>query len=387
MTLENNASYPCPVCSCNDTGLLELIPNYPAIIFPVDAGIDVDTKDLEIHQCRQCTHVFQTNVDADFNALLYTKYYKYYPYGNAEFFMKHYREPFERIFSGFVASRASGDLLEIGVSDPKQLDYFNNFDFDTIGLTPEDIKHPSIISSFYEDHKFDNKFNAIVSRFNLEHIVDLDIFMRKINDDLNDNGIFIAQVPNVESYICENILNLYAHEHIQYFNKKSLTTLFEAHGFSVEAAYNYKSPSLIIVGVKNVDKEQRNIENYAKDTKEIKRDIKSLVEKYFSCSQKIVFYGASLSLNGLLYGGDNFISENADNIIILDDNPIITEKNIPSLNIPIQLYHPDLIAEGDVIILTLNSVYHHTVIEKMKRDGISNDVYGINQYGLEKISL
>ena len=380
MNTQNN----CPVCSSTETAALKLIPMYPAIIFPVDENVDVDQKDIEIYTCKVCSHIFQTNVDDDFNALLYKKYYKYYPYSNAEFFLKHYRIPFEHIFKTFVSDRKSGDLLEIGVSDQKQLDFFDSFAFDSIGITPENIEHPRIISSFYEDYEFGRTFNVIVSRFNLEHIVNLDVFMSKVGRDLNDEGIFIAQVPNTETYLQDNILNFYAHEHIHYFNKQSLTALFEKYGFSIEAAYSYKSPSLLVVGIKGKEEKQIALKNYTYKSSNIKRKIKTVIESCATDNRKVIFYGAGLSLSGLLYDDNTSLLQENCNVVIFDDNPVVAGKYMPAFNVSIKPYDYNDISKGDIIILTLNAIYHDKVIKKIRADGLANDVYCIDQYGFKK---
>ncbi len=380
------AQYSCPACLSEKTEFLNSMPMYPAIVFPVDADVEVDKKDLEIHICGSCSHIFQVNIDLNFNSKVYTKYYKYYPYSNAEFFLEHYRAPFEGLFESFIASRTGGDLLEIGVSDVQQLNFFERYGYKPIGITPEEIQHPQIISSFYEDYKFHQKFNVIISRFNLEHIVDLDVFMSKVQDDLNDGGMFIAQVPNIEVYTQENILNFYVHEHIHYFNKYSLPTLLERHGFSVEAIYSHASPSLLVVGIKNKNKTTKKIDDYNKEITEIKIQILNEVEGYLAEKKKVIFYGAGLSLNDLLHTSPNSkIIEKSSNIIIFDDNPIIEGKNMPSSKIAIQSYNKHKVDEGDLIILMLNAVYHKKIINKIRADGLQNQIFCINNVGLEKI--
>ncbi len=376
----------CPVCLSDKTEPLKSMPMYPAIVFPVDVNVDVDKKDLEIHRCDACSHIFQVNIDLTFNERLYTKYYKYYPYSNAEFFLEHYRAPFERLFETFIASRTGGDLLEIGVSDAQQLSFFEQYDFKSIGITPEDIQHPQIISSFYEDYQFDQKINAIISRFNLEHIVDLDVFMSKVKNDLNEGGMFIAQVPNIQAYTQDNILNFYVHEHIHYFNIKSLPTLLKRYGFSVEAIYSHASPSLLIIGIKDKDEKIKKIDDYNKQTADIKGQIAKVADAHITENKKVIFYGAGLSLNDLLHARPSpLFTEKTSNIVIFDDNPIIEGKNMPSSKIAIQPYNKNEVGEGDLIILTLNAVYHEKVISKIRGDGLQNQIFCINRSGLEKV--
>lgn len=378
--------YVCPVCSSRDVSSLKKHKAYPAIVFPVDSDVDVEKQDLEIYSCLACSHVFQVNIDVEFNNRLYTKYYKYYPYSNAEFFQKHYRVPFENIFQTFVASRKSGQLLEIGVSDARQLDFFDQYKFTSSGITPENISHPKIISSFYEDYEFEEKFDVIVSRFNLEHILNLDVFMSKVAGDLKKNGIFIAQVPNVEVYKRENILNFFVHEHTHYFNKASITKLFERCNFSVEAVYDFQSPSLIIVGVLNGKRSEESEVEYLEATSKIKNDLDTLMEKAFSEDRTIILYGAGLSLSEMLRDNGAIESKSKNNVLIFDDNPLIEGKNMPSSSLPIEPFNANKVKDNDLIILILNSVYHKSVIEKIRAQNLKNEIYCINRHGLTKVS-
>ena len=170
----------CPICSSEKTAQVKIIDKYPAIIFPVDNFSKIETKTLSIFCCQNCSHVFQCGIDSDFNERIYTEYYKYYPYSGVECFIECYRKPFERIFSTIENKTKGASLLEIGVSTSEQLDYFVNLGYKAVGITPQVVESNDIISSFYEEHSFKQKFDVIVSRFNLEHIVDLNHFMEKV---------------------------------------------------------------------------------------------------------------------------------------------------------------------------------------------------------------
>ena len=74
-----------------------------------------------------------------------------------------------------------------------------------------------MVDSFYERHMFEEKFDCIVSRFNLEHILDLNEFMEKIKTDLKPSCLLFIQVPNSQNFLSNGIINIFAHEHAHYF--------------------------------------------------------------------------------------------------------------------------------------------------------------------------
>jgi hypothetical protein len=374
----------CPICNSANIKSVKKLTDYPAIVFPVDTNIvnNIDIKDLEVYSCKDCSHVYQVDMDQKFNEKLYGEYYKYYPYGEIECFVEHYREPFERIFSSYDIKKKSKRLLEIGVSSNEQLKFFNKHGYSSFGITPQATElDENIISSFYEEHDFNFKFDAIVSRFNLEHIVDLGNYFVKIMNDLNDNGLFIAQVPNTEYFIKEKILNFFAHEHTQYFNRKSIIRLFEEYGFLVEQVHSFESPSIIIVGrkalIQNIE-----LDEYIESTIDIGNNIMNKIDNMLD--GKVILYGASLSLTELLYRKDLKSNDNSK-VLIVDDNPLISNMVMPLYDNEIVSYDKNLINPKDIIILVLNSVYHNKIIEKIRRDGLRNKVFAICKSGLEQV--
>ena len=373
----------CPVCGSVHIRHVETLTDYPAIVFPVDSETieTIDTKDLLIYVCDGCSHIFQRQVDDIFNEKIYTDYYRFYPYSNIECFVEHYRKPFENVMIYLQTEmKKKNRLLEIGVSSSAQLDFFKKTGFEPLGITPQTIEEENIVSSFYEEYDFREKFNVIVSRFNLEHIVNLGIFMEKVAHDLEENGLFVVQVPNTSDFINENILNFYAHEHIHYFNKKSLASLFERYGFSIEVLVEHNSPSIIIVG-RNSSRSDLSLENYKRRVVDTEDKIAKILDTH---KNRVVLYGASLSLTKLIYGKCLKSFKESD-LLIIDDNPIIEGMYMPLFHKEITPFNKADIREGDIIILTLNAIYHEVVIKKIRANGFKNKVYCINHNGLEEV--
>ena len=287
----------CPVCADSRVKSVKSIKDYPAIVFPVDDGLKdtVDTRDIIICSCDQCTHVFQVDVDLQFNSAIYTKYYEFYPFSNIECFINHYRKPFERVMTYISVETSEKELLEIGVSSESQLDYFKTLGYTTNGISPEHSDNAEIVSSFYEDYEFGKKFDCIVSRFNLEHIVDLNVFLSKVKKDLKTDGQFVVQVPNTSCFEKNKILNYYAHEHIHYFNRCSLLKLFSKHGMDVALVSGKNSPSIIAVA-RNSERESEYPQTYPDEIEKVRCQITNLVRQH---NGRAIVYGACLSLTGL----------------------------------------------------------------------------------------
>jgi len=92
------------------------------------------------------------------------------------------------------------------------------------------------IQSFFEDVKFEKKFDLVMLNQVLEHIDDPKLFLGKIHEILSDDGIIIIAVPNLNSYLVKMGYDggvFWIPEHLNCFTKKSLNELFRNTGFSV----------------------------------------------------------------------------------------------------------------------------------------------------------
>lgn len=95
-----------------------------------------------------------------------------------------YRKPFERVFRFFTegGDGAGKTLLEIGCSSHMQLELFRAAGLACTGISPgaNAAQSACLIDGFYESTPFATQFDCIVSRFNLEHIIDLGVFLSKV---------------------------------------------------------------------------------------------------------------------------------------------------------------------------------------------------------------
>lgn len=341
----------------------------------------VPFRQINASLCSCCNHIFLNEINEETNKKIYSDYYYLYPFNNLESMNSCYRIPFEEffkyIFNNININRA--ELLEIGCSNSNQLDIFNNYGFNCTGISPgiEPSDKFKMIDDYYEKHIFSEKFDVIVSRFNLEHIIDLDVFINKTMTDLNDNGKLVIQVPNVDFFLNCGVLNIFAHEHVHYFCSSSITALFERMNYSIEACNFSQTPSLILTVGKRVEKYNPN-SNITKNFETIEQ-IKRLIIAH---NGRVIFYGAGLSLAAILYEIDRDILTKKE-IIIFDDNPILNNLVMPGTTIKIINYDPQKITKNTLFFLTLSSIYHKKIINKM--DTNSCRIIAINNKGLFEV--
>nr|WP_256737079.1 class I SAM-dependent methyltransferase [Pseudomonas gingeri] len=290
---------------------------------------------------------------------------------------KVYRSPFESAFTFLKGNGKDKRLLEVGCSSGKQLEFFTALGYSSVGVSPgaEAAEGGVLIDDFYENVMFSQEFDCVVSRFNLEHIVDLDLFFRKVRSELKEGGCFVVQVPNVEAFSEAGLLNIFAHEHPHYFCKKSLSSLLNRVGFELEFI-DAQGPSIIAMA-RSVSKTFSPVQLISK-ARDIMEKIVSLMEA--GDGRRFIFYGAGLSLTGLLYL-DRRLMAIEDSIVLVDDNPILLGRYMPNTNIMVSAFEDVSFRSSDVLFVLLNEVYHSRVSERVASTG-AGCVYWLTGEGL-----
>lgn len=376
----------CPTCGSADIREMVRVPAFPAILFPTEAEekSKVATATLIAMGCVKCDHIFLAEIDPIFYRALYLNYYHLYPFSNLESMTEAYRKPFERVFRFFTGRgpERGKKLLEIGCSSPAQLEFFGASGFDCSGISPDvsSTNSDCIIDGFYETYTFSTKFDHIVSRFNLEHIVDLEFFLNKVCAELEDGGLFFVQVPNVQCFLASGMLGVFAHEHPHYFSRNSLSLILERTGFEIELILaNVSDPSIIAVARK-----RRPI---AKNTERVKNNL-AVASKVLDVMgdeehSSFLFYGASLSLCTLLYASSQ-LAEFEGRLHVVDDNPILLGRVMPNTTLKIAPLTSIADPSRFILFVFLNSIYHSKVLPRVKGAGFKKIFYldgaGVREY-------
>ena len=152
-------------------------------------------------------------------------------------------EPLQQLWHyNMIKKHASGKskkLLDIGCAKGDFMMFFSKKGFDVRGIEPDRnntkivnklFKKEVCINGLVEKVKIREKFDVIYLCHVFEHLVRPDLFLRKIKNNLNKDGVIFLEVPNCEnSKILHNSLNY--HPHIYSFTLKSIRKLFENNGY------------------------------------------------------------------------------------------------------------------------------------------------------------
>lgn len=189
----------------------------------------------------------------------YLKYYRDKEYlENENLFRNIFQKRFN-ILKRFV--KKGGKVLDIGCSNGVFLDLFKENGFETWGVEPSKNgliakeKGHNIIASYFDKAKLSkNYFDVVVANHTLEHVDNPNLFLRKVNQILKNDGIVFIDVPNAGG-IGSKLLGkkwpyLLPKEHVSQFTKESLSHVFTQAGFKViyfesrTGIFEYASPLL-----------------------------------------------------------------------------------------------------------------------------------------------
>jgi len=105
-------------------------------------------------------------------------------------------------------------VLDIGCGSGEQAKVFKDNKKEVTELDTGDSiyaknRSEGYIQANYLNYKFDKKFDAIWASHVLEHQKNVNQFLRKVNEDLKENGILAITVPPAKKYIVGGHLTLW----------------------------------------------------------------------------------------------------------------------------------------------------------------------------------
>ena len=364
MTDENMIidSEKCPACYSKNITFFYFLGGFPLLLYPInkDSEKTISSANLECNICLDCYHIYLTSISKTLLNDIYCNLYKFYPYENLETMKEIYRIPFLKVFDFFYSSKLK-KLLEIGCNSEIQMQEFLNRGLSCTAINPGggSGKNISFVDGFYGEKKILSEFDIIISRFNLEHVVDLDCFFNALKLNIKDNGIVIIQLPNNEVDIKSGIFIPFAHEHIHYFTRKSLYKLVNRYNYEVLFLSPKTSESLICVFQKKNTMDDVRCDFY----KNI-NNLNKLIVKLNKTKSAIILYGAGMAAAALLYS-NKLTQETLNRILIVDDNELLEGRIMPLINLKIYKFKDVPINKDTIIILTLREQYHNLVFEKV----------------------
>lgn len=291
-------------------------------------------------------------------------------------------------------------IVDIGCNDGLFLKACKDLGYPVLGIDPADNitelarkKGIEVVGEYFNSETARNVVSRystaqiIVTTNTFNHIDNLHNFMEGVLVLLNDQGVFIVEVPHSLNLVVKNEFDTIYHEHLSEFSVKSFMDLyrhFDMEIFDIERLPVHGGSMRIFAQKKNgphkikpaVDKwlaDERDAELFSKSTyaefkqriDDIGKRLVALLKKLKSEGKSIAGYGAPAKGNTLL----NYYRIGPDLLDFLaDKNSLKQGLYSPGMHIPV--VHPDIILKKKpdyLLILAWN--FADEIIEQQSEYG------------------
>lgn len=293
------------------------------------------TYPLALNLCLECFHLQLTHtVNPD---LIYKNYL--YVSGTS-ITLKKYSEWFANFVKEYLDG-LGGYVLDIGCNDGTQLDYFKSIGFKTYGIDPAENIHKhrnndhEVICDFFGPNivdRLNKKFDAVIGQNVFAHNPDPLSFLKTCKTLMHENSILFIQTSQADMVLNNEFDTIY-HEHVNFFNSKSMFKLCERGGLNlidvIKTPIHGNSYIFVISKTKKQKNRIENIfnmennaglfsiatyENWEKTVSQNMENLKKVINQIKSDGFTIVGYGAAAKGNTLLNYTNIFLD------FIVDDN-------------------------------------------------------------------
>ena len=291
-------------------------------------------------------------------------------------------------------------IIEIGCGTGAMLDIVKAAGMDAYGLEYSDNsvteglrEGRKIIKGYLTDIDIINedKFDAFICFNFLEHVPNLNLFVKNIYNNLKESGIGLVTVPNLSYLLETKSFYEFVPDHLSYFTKNTLKLLFEQNNFEIIECnlINNKNDIQILIKkskkIKSLIKNQPKILELTKDYQEVEKliiDLQRISKKYNSAGKKIAVWGAGHRTLALLA-----LSKFKDIEFIIDSAKFKQGKYSP-VNLT-KIVSPEILYEKniDLLIVMLPGIYPDEVIKKVIGMNLNIEIAKLKDNKIEFILL
>lgn len=146
-----------------------------------------------------------------------------------------------------LSGKSSGNILDIGCGTGEFLGTMKTAGWQTLGLEPDEgarqqaAKNQGVAAKPSEDlfQLEDNQYDVITMWHVLEHVHQLDEYLKKIHSLLKENGVLVIAVPNYQSSDADKYQEFWAAydvpRHLYHFSPHAMDHLINRHSFKVDS--------------------------------------------------------------------------------------------------------------------------------------------------------
>ena len=244
---------------------------------------------------------------------------------------EHFKNVAHEIDDRFFKNTPNKSVLDIGSNDGTQLKHFQALGYDVLGVESskttakiaEEAGVPTANDFFNLDvvKRLDRKFHAINAAGVFFHLEELHSVTEGIREALTDDGIFVVQFLYMKRIVDNLAFDQIYHEHLLYYNLKTIEVLLNRHGLSMFDAYlspihggsiigfvthqGQKEPSDRLKKMRQAEVEEKSNEfstylEFAERIKQMKLDNLAYLDKAKKDGKTIWGFGAPVKGNTML---------------------------------------------------------------------------------------
>lgn len=223
-----------------------------------------------------------------------------------------------------------------------------------------------IINSFFDDQYLDEtKYDLVVHSHLIEHVIDVNSFLKNCHSRLNKNGYMIFSLPNFELFLNKRITNSLHFEHTFHIDEYFLSKLFESHGFKIVEKTYYADGYNVFYCVEKTDPKNTAYDSskyleYKNLYLDYFKDIKSFIDDFNNSSDYdgVFMFGGHVTSQFLISLG---LDQNKIKYL-LDNDPNKQEKRLYGTNL--QIKSPSILKNYNNPVLILKNSFFDEEIRK-----------------------
>jgi 2-polyprenyl-3-methyl-5-hydroxy-6-metoxy-1,4-benzoquinol methylase len=311
---------------------------------------DEPTFPLRLNICEDCTHLqlsHAVNPDLLFKNYLYVS-------GTSQT-LRDYFDWFAKETLTYAPDAKT--VLDIACNDGSQLNSFKALGLKTYGVDPAENLHPlsnanhEVVCDYFTD-----KYNYHYKNKNLDIITAQNVFahnsyplefLQQCKEIMSDTSVLFIQTSQADM-IRNNEFDTVYHEHLSFFNAKSMSALAQRaglylidirktpiHGNSYMFVFKKVAEDTSKVDAVLAEERAQGLQDmntylaYADRAATIVEDLKQTIMHYRMLDYLIVGYGAAAKGNTLLNFGEVYLD------YIIDDNPLKQGLYSPGMSTPV----------------------------------------------------
>lgn len=348
--------------------------------------------------CKNCGFVYADNIpDQNFFEAYYKEMSKKSFYIKSKVFKKeknsnYEKEMFKRLKYSFKCFKKylkkDYKILDLGCYTGELMKILKNNGYNNLlGVDPSDyaVKIAKerygikvIKASIFDNLDNLGKFDFIIINHVLEHIKNLNEFLKNVKNMLNIDGKIYIETPDADNFFIsqsnkylpehQEAFQQFSVEHINFFTKKSTNNLMSMNGFEKLQLRSKVSVIAIVSSIWKPDIDSTKLIKYVNDSKKL---LSALQLKIIEINKKykgLYVWGAGVHTQKLLAQTNLF---KADIKAFVDSNPNYHKAKL--LNRPI-ISPIKLVKEKNLPILISSKGYQENIKRQIKEMGLKNRI-------------